>query len=155
MGFHTRRVSGRGVRVALLAAALALCACRSRPEPAHPQRWARAWLESLNSQRMEQVGPLFAPRGIYQDPLSSGPRWGAAIAYFWLSLWHSYPNLRFEAVRVTADGDLLIIEWTATGFGAATAAQPLAGVFLIQLRDSAIASVRGYYDTRGIPGRLK
>jgi hypothetical protein len=126
--------------------AVALCGCRSHPRPAHPTRWAKAWIAAVNSHQLVDFDGLLKPTGTYEDSLTNGPRSGPALAYFFILWWHAFPRSHLELQRVTADGDVVVADWTATGLGADTANKPLEGVFVIQPDGDAIASVRGYYD---------
>src|SRR5574337_2213603 len=51
------------------AVVLACCAHRA-PPTGHPRRWAEAWIDALNSQRLDHLRPLFAPNAVYTDPLT-------------------------------------------------------------------------------------
>jgi hypothetical protein len=66
------------VWVLLAAAPLLLCTCRAHPPAAHPQRWAKAWIDAANSQRLEDWAALLGYTGTYQDPFTvvplSGPK---------------------------------------------------------------------------------
>jgi SnoaL-like protein len=129
----------------LLLAVVWVTSCRSAPPPAHPQRWAKAWINSLNSQRLVQVSPLLGDPGTYTDPGSGGPLSGEWLAYYFANQWRVYPQLHYELRQVTGDAETVAVEWQATGFGAQHAA-PIDGIFILQLRNGMIASVRGYYD---------
>jgi SnoaL-like protein len=99
----------------------------------------------LNSQRLVQVTPLLGDTGTYADPGSGGPLSGALLGYYLANQWRVYPQLRYELRQVTGDAESVAVEWTATGFGAQHAG-PIDGVFVMQLRNGVVASVRGYYD---------
>jgi SnoaL-like protein len=123
----------------------AVMSCHSAAPPAHPQRWAKAWINALNSQRLAQVTTLLGPAAIYSDPISGGPLSGAALISYLANQWRVFPQVRYELGQVTGDAESVAVEWTATGFGALQAA-PIDGVFVMQLRNGTVASVRGYYD---------
>jgi limonene-1,2-epoxide hydrolase len=127
-----------------------LCAGCTKPQPAHPDRWARAWIDSLNSRRLQQVAALFTPDATYEDPLSGGERSGPTLAFLFAFAFYGFPNAHYELGRVTADKDRLAVEWKATGLSRVRNQPPVSGVFIIQLQGDAIASVRGYFDASGL-----
>ena len=135
------RVAGCGLALIMLGTA----SCRSPTPPAHPMRWARAWINSVNSQRVEQLLPLLGTTGTFEDSLSGQPLAGELVAYYFTTWWQAFPRLHFTLQRVTGDAQVVAIEWEASGFGDAKA-PPIEGVFVLQLRDDAIGSVRGYYN---------
>jgi hypothetical protein len=128
----------------------AFAGCRAQPEPGHPVRWARAWIDSFNSHRLDQVLPLLAPDAAYEDPLSGGVRSGPSLVYWLVHTFQRFPDARYELERATGDQDSLAAEWRATGLRKGTDQTPLNGVFVIQLQGNAIASVRGYFSTIGL-----
>jgi hypothetical protein len=132
------------LRLTVFALLFSITACSSRPaELTHPLRWAGAWMDSVNSHSWEQVGPLLAPDGTYEDPLSGrplDPRWAAQL---WKGIWRTFPKLHYDLDRVTSNGRVLAVEWTATGVGTA---RPVRGIFIITVGSDSIASVRGYYN---------
>jgi limonene-1,2-epoxide hydrolase len=136
--------------VVLFVLLMACAGCRAQPEPSHPLRWARAWIDALNSHDLEQVVPLLAPGASYEDPLSGGECSGPFTTFFLLATFRRFPHAHYELARVTADRDHLAVEWEATGLSKTTSQTPLNGVFVIQLRGNAIASVRGYFNTIGL-----
>lgn len=100
-------------------------------------------MDSVNSHSWEQVGPLLAPDGTYEDPLSGRPldaRWAAQL---WKGIWRTFPKLHYDLDRVTSHGQVLAVEWTATGVGTS---RPVRGIFIITVGSDSIASVRGYYN---------
>ncbi len=88
--------------------------------------------------------------GTYEDPLTGGPRAGPALAYHLVSIWERFPEAHYDIVRVTGDAQSVTVEWTATGLGNATKAEPLPGVFIIDVQADRIAMVRGYFDPSGL-----
>lgn len=115
------------------------------------QRWAAAWIEGLNNRRLEQIAALCVPAVTYEDPLTGGPRSGPTLGYYLSVMWEKYPNAQYRVERVSGGDDWVIVEWKATGLSNAAAGE-LAGVFILQLRSNAIASVRGYFDASAVPG---
>jgi hypothetical protein len=109
-------------------------------------RWAQAWLDSLNSHRLEQVAPLLQPKGTYQDPLTSIPLTGPPLSFYFVNLWNFNPKGRYELRRVTGDAEFVTVEWSASDFGPTT--EKIEGIFLLHVRGDHIASVRGYFDPR-------
>lgn len=136
--------------VVLFVLLTAYAGCRAQPEPSHPVRWAKAWIDSLNRHNLEQVKPLLAPGATYEDPLSGGERSGPFLTFLLLATFHRFPHAHYELERATGDQDSLAVEWRATGLFKGTNQTPLNGVFVIQLQGNAIASVRGYFNPSGL-----
>jgi SnoaL-like protein len=128
-----------------LPALLCATSCSSAAPPAHPQRWAKAWINSLNSQHLVQVTPLLGDTGTFADPGTGGPLSGGVLEYYLGNQWRAFPQLHYELRQVTGDAESVAVEWTATGFGTPHAG-PIDGVFVMQLRNGVLTSVRGYYD---------
>lgn len=149
------RPIGRGVRwaslvIVLAAATVFLGACRPRAQPAHPLRWAKAWIGAVNSHRTAYFAALLGSAGTYEDPLSGGPQSALTLRLLLLWRWRHFPDLHYEIESVTGNSELVAVEWKATGSVAATKERPLRGVFVIQLQGDSIAGVRAYYDARAI-----
>ncbi len=125
--------------------------CQARPDASPAQHRAAAWIEGLNSRRLDRLAALCVPDVSYEDPLSGGPRSGPALGYYLSVLWQRYPSAQYRVDRATGGDDWVIVEWKASGLSAPAAGE-LAGVFILKLRDNAIASVRGYFDAGAIPG---
>lgn len=136
--------------VVLFVLLAAYAGCRAQPEPSHPVRWAKAWIDSLNSHSLEQVVPLLAPDATYEDPLSGGEIPRPFLIYLLLATFHRFPDAHYELGRVTAERDRLAVEWEATGLSKTANQTHLKGVFVIRLQGNAIASVRGYFDASGL-----
>ncbi len=124
--------------------------CGSPRAPEQAERWAKAWLESLNSHRIQQVAPLLDPAATYQDPMTGKPLSGPPLAIFLATLWNQAPESRYELRSVNGNRGFLAVEWSATGLGQATVKRPLEGVFLIHFNGDRIDSVRGYYDATAL-----
>jgi SnoaL-like domain len=138
---------GRGVALLLLSMTIG---CTSPREPEQAQRWAAAWVESLNSHRLQQVAPLLDPTATYQDPLTGKPLSGQGLDIFLTMLWNGSPESRYEVRSVNGTRDFLAVEWSATSLGALRVKGPIQGVFLMRFNDDHITSVRGYYDTAAL-----
>ncbi len=144
---HEEEGPGRSLRVWICIGLLCMAiGCGSPHPPEQPARWANAWIESLNSHRIQQVTPLLDPAATYQDPLTGKPLSGQAITFFFVSLWNATPASHYEVRRVSGNSEFLAVEWSATDVGGGTATKPLEGVFLIHFNGERIASVRGYYN---------
>ena len=143
-----RQWSLRAPRLAVVAALIAGMwsgvSCRPQARPAHPMRWARAWIMALNSHDVAYFPPLFGPAGTYQDPFTSRPVLGWEIGFVFARRWRGFPNVHYEIERVTGDSGLVVVEWTASGFGPAMPDHTVRGIFVIAVRGDTIASVRGY-----------
>jgi limonene-1,2-epoxide hydrolase len=136
--------------VALSVLLTACAGCRAQPEPSHPMRWAKAWINALNSHRLDQVLPLLAPDATYQDPLSRSVLMGRFLNFLLVVNFKQFPHSHYELKRVIADGDYFAAEWEATGLSKTASQKHLNGVFIIRLQGNAIASVRGYFDASGL-----
>ena len=120
--------------------------CRSPHAPEDAERWARAWVESLNSHRIQQVAPLLDAAATYQDPVTGRPLSGPPLTMFLVGGWNLAPESHYEVRSVNGNREFLAVEFSATGLGEATARGPLQGVFLIHFNADHIRSVRVYYD---------
>ena len=129
---------------------LLLGACRTAPEPSDQRRWAKAWVDAFNSHRLQNFDLLLLPSATFEDPVSNGPRSGVSLAYHLTLRWTKCPTEHYDIDRVFRDGDLVGIEWKATGLGDGTKEDPLRGVFLLTLQGDAIAGVRAYYDASSV-----
>jgi hypothetical protein len=144
--------AGRWTCGALLLLSMAI-GCTSPRAPEQAERWAKAWVESLNSHQLQQVAPLLEATATYQDPLTKQPLSGQALDIFFTMLWKSAPQSHYDVRGVNGTPEFLAVEWSATGFPGLTAKGPLHGVFLLRFNADHIASVRGYYDTTAmVPG---
>jgi predicted ester cyclase len=124
--------------------------CKAPPlSPTEAERWARAWIDSINSHRIEQLAPLLAVESSYEDSLTGRPLSRPEAVYSWTHAFKIFPSLRYEIERVlAAAGPTVIVEWKMTGAGVATAERPLKGVFFLEIETDKIARVRGYFDAR-------
>ena len=147
-----QRIARRDARVLCVAVGVSIamtvgfCGCRSGLRPIDRTRWAKAWLAALNSHRLEDFDGLLMPGGTYEDPLTNGQRSGPGLAFVFVFAWKAFPQSRYELQRVSGEGDVVVVNWTATGLGAVTAEKPLEGVFVIHVHGNAIASVQGSFD---------
>lgn len=81
--------------------------------------------EIWNNKRMEAIDELIASDCNFHDPLLPTPVRGiAAYKQFVQSYLHAFPDLHFTIEDQAADGDSVIIRWTAT----ATHRGDLAGI---------------------------
>ena len=143
-------IASRVCRLITVVILLAAAGCRTQPEMHRPDRWARAWIDSLNSHDVRQVVPLLVRGATYEDPLSHGEQSGLSLAFLLATTFRWHPQAHYELGHITADKDRLVVEWKATGLRTSGDQTPLSGVFVIQFHGDAIASVRGYFDPRGL-----
>jgi hypothetical protein len=122
--------------------------CQTPTAPAHPQRWAKAWINALNSHRGEQTSPLLRARGTYEDPESGGALSGLWLGLYLTYRWHQYPEMHFKLRQVTGDARIVVAEWSATGFS--RTAGSIEGAFVLRVQDDHIDSVRGYYNALAV-----
>ena len=125
-------------------ALIALAGCRTAPPPAHPLRWARAWINAFNSRQLTYFDPLLTSQATYEDASSGGPRSGAALGLLLGSRWNYMPELRFELERATGDKNTVKVEFTAT-YMTVPPGPPRRGEFIIELQDNLIVRARGYW----------
>jgi SnoaL-like domain len=149
-GLRQMRTVPRACRLIAVVLLLVAAGCRPQPKMSRQDRWARAWIDSLNSHNLRQVASLLVKGATYEDPLSGGERSGPSLAFLLVNTFNRHPQAHYELGHITADKDRLAVEWKATGLRRSTQQPPLSGVFVIQLRGDAIASVRGYFDARGL-----
>lgn len=119
--------------------------CRAPVPPAHPQRWATAWIQAFNSHRGEQISPLLRGTGTYQDPSLEKPLSGPWLGFYLNQRWKQYPEMHYTLKQASGDAHTVIAQWRATGL-AREPAGVVAGVFVLRVEDDSIASVRSYYD---------
>jgi len=124
---------------------LAQPACQSAPPPAHPQRWAKAWINALNSHRGEQAFPLLRDTGTYEDPVIVKPISGVPLRILLTARWRQYPKMHYVLGHVSGDAQTVVAEWTAAGLSREPS-DTLAGVFVLRVRDDTLTSVRAYYN---------
>ncbi len=122
------------------------------------QRYFNAW----NAHDPEGVVATFVEGGTYSDPAVSRLT-GDAIASYVRGLIDMFPDLSFEAVRLTAaDDSMVAAEWRMRGTNTGLfqglpptgRAISLRGADFIQVQGDKIASVKGYFDPYAIPKQL-
>lgn len=133
--------------VGLVAVGLATGRAAAADGDLDAQRWADAWVRSLNSHRLEAIVPLLAEGATYEDPVIGKPFSSANLAYYLSAQFASCPALKYEIERVTGGGGVVMIEWRALGIGGLA---PLPGVFVIELDDNRVRRVRAYFDPRAV-----
>src|SRR5438105_4350619 len=79
-----------------------LAAC-AQPAHPHPERWARAWIASVNSHRLGEIHAVLAADATYADPLSKGLLRGDGIFYYFSWFWSANPDAVFTVVAVSGD----------------------------------------------------
>jgi steroid delta-isomerase-like uncharacterized protein len=123
----------------------------------------RAYFRAWAARDAAGVLATLAEGATYEDPTTQGPVSGAAFASHMAGLWTAFPDLAFEERSLGATGPgHACAEWTMTGTNAGSfAGLPptgrsvrLPGVDVFTLREGAIRSVTGYFDTAAVPRQL-
>ena len=123
---------------------------------------ANDYLSAWNSHSAQSIVDLFSKDGSYSDP-ATGEISGSAIGEYARGIWASFPDLSFELVGITEAGkDKAVAEWLmkGTNSGEFQGLPPtgksisLSGVDIIEVTDSKIKRVKGYFDTQVIPKQL-
>ncbi len=116
---------------------------------------AGRYLAAWNARDAALLTAAFADGGTYQDPATGGPLGTAALAQYASGLWSTYPDLTFEdnGMRECGPGRV-VLPWTMRGTNlgpfrglpptGATFALP--GVDLIQVSDTGVVRVEGFFD---------
>ncbi|MBT8447193.1 MAG: SnoaL-like domain-containing protein [Gammaproteobacteria bacterium] len=123
---------------------------------------AEAYFAAWNDHDGDAITATFAPEGTYEDP-TTGRIPGAGVAATAQQLWQAFPDLAFEVISEEEAGDgRIVAEWlmTGTNSGPFQGLPPtgrsiaLPGADFIDCGPDGINSVRGYFDSRGVPAQL-
>jgi len=123
------------------------------------QRYFDAW----NRRDPAAVLATMAGGGTYTDPTTGGPLSGPAFAGYMQGLFAAFPDVSFSIVSVgLAAPDLVAAQWVmrGTNHGSMMGLPPtgkaieLQGADFIRVSGDRIATVEGYFDSRGIPDQL-
>lgn len=77
----------------------------------------RYFNEVANNGNLDLVDEMFAPDYLHHDPANPDPRGVVGpqgVKDHLLSLTRGFPDVRFEIDDVVADGDEVLVRWTAT-----------------------------------------
>jgi steroid delta-isomerase-like uncharacterized protein len=116
---------------------------------------ARRYVDAWNARDAARLSATFAEGGTYQDPATGGPLGPAALARYAAGLWSAFPDLVFEDGGMQqCDPGSVVLRWTMRGTSrgsllglpptGATIALP--GVDLIQVSDTGVVRVEGFFD---------
>jgi len=124
------------------------------------EQYFAAW----NSHQPEQVAAALAAGGTYEDPTTGGPLSGDALTASVAGVYAGFPDVHFEVVSVSTDGDTASAQWRMQGTnsgplpgGPATGGSldlPGADFFTYDAVADKVASVVGYFDTATMLGQL-
>jgi steroid delta-isomerase-like uncharacterized protein len=117
------------------------------------ERYFDAW----NSHEAEQVPAALTEGGTYEDPTTGGPLTGDALTANVTGVYEGFPDVHFEIVSVSTNGDTASAQWRMIGTntgplpgGAATGGSldlPGADFFTYDAEADKVSSVVGYFDT--------
>lgn len=122
-------------------------------------RYFQAWRD----RDARAVLATLAPGGTYEDPVTTAPLSGDALAGYMQGLWAAFPDLDFDLGEVhrVAD-DTAHGAWTMRGVnhGSFQGLPPtgrtvsVPGIDVIRVGPDGIRSVRGYFDAGAVPRQL-
>lgn len=116
---------------------------------------AQRYLDAWNARDATRLTAAFADGGTYQDPATGGPLGTAALAQYASGLWSAYPDLTFEDNGMQESGSgRVVLPWTMRGTNRGSlrglpptgATFTLPGVDLIQVSDTGVVRVEGFFD---------
>ena len=124
------------------------------------ERYFDAW----NSHRPEAVAAALTSGGTYEDPTTGGPLTGDALTASVAGVLAAFPDVHFEVVSVSTDGDTASAQWRMQGTntgplpgGPATGGTldlPGADFFTYGAEADQVRSVVGYFDTATMLSQL-
>jgi len=115
----------------------------------------RRYLDAWNARDAARLTATFADGGTYQDPATGGPLGAAALAEYASGLWSACPDLTFENNGMQECGpSRVVLPWTMRGTNRGSlhglpptgATFALPGIDLIQVSDSGVVRVEGFFD---------
>jgi steroid delta-isomerase-like uncharacterized protein len=122
------------------------------------------YFDSWNSHDPEQVPAALTEGGTYEDPTTGGPLTGDALTANVAGVLAGFPDVRFEVVSVSTNGDTASAQWRMIGTntgplpgGPATGASldlPGADFFTYDADADKVSSVVGYFDTATMLAQL-
>jgi steroid delta-isomerase-like uncharacterized protein len=122
------------------------------------------YFDAWNSHEPERVAASLTDGGTYQDPTTGGPLSGDALTANVAGVYAGFPDVRFEIVSCSADGDTASVQWRMIGTntgplpgGPATGGAldlPGADFFTYDAAADKISSVVGYFDTATMLSQL-
>jgi steroid delta-isomerase-like uncharacterized protein len=124
------------------------------------ERYFDAW----NSHEPERVPAALTDGGTYEDPTTGGPLSGDALSANVAGVVAGFPDVHFEVVSVSTDGDTASAQWRmqGTNTGPLPAGPPTDGTldlpgadfFTYDAEADRVSSVVGYFDTATMLGQL-
>lgn len=122
----------------------------------HEKSVVTEYVEGWNTHDSEAIVGTFAENGTYTDPTLSTELTGEAIGEHAAGLWQTFPDLSFNVERLTpTDDGSVLLQWTMHGTqeGPLEELPPtgetiaLPGTDVIEVGESGITSVRGYFNS--------
>ena len=118
------------------------------------QRYLDAWI----TRDADGILASLTDDGTYEDPGTGGPIAGESLRGYVAGLWSAFPDLTFEIEVLRRAAAQWVMRGTNTGSMAAlppTGKQVrLPGADFFTLRDNKVSTVRGYFDSAGVPRQL-
>lgn len=122
------------------------------------------YFDAWNSHEAERVPGALTEGGTYEDPTTGGPLSGDALAANVAGVYSGFPDVRFDVVSVSTDGDTASVQWRMQGTntgplpgGPATGGTidlPGADFFTYDAEADKVSSVIGYFDTATMLSQL-
>jgi steroid delta-isomerase-like uncharacterized protein len=128
-----------------------------------PLEVAQMYFDAWNRRDAAGLVATFADGGTYVDPASGGELKGEAIGNYAAGLWRAFPDLKFDVASAGECGDSLVAaQWVMRGVNSGSFAGlpptgrsvELAGADFVRVEGDKVRSVRGYFDSRGVPEQL-
>jgi steroid delta-isomerase-like uncharacterized protein len=122
------------------------------------------YFDAWNSHEPEQVPAALTAGGTYEDPTTGGPLSGEALTANVAGVLAGFPDVHFEVVSVSTNGDTASAQWRMQGTntgplpgGPATGGTldlPGADFFTYDADADKVSSVMGYFDTATMLAQL-
>jgi steroid delta-isomerase-like uncharacterized protein len=122
------------------------------------------YFDAWNSHQPERVPAALTDGGTYEDPTTGGPLAGDALAANVAGVLAGFPDVHFDVVSVSTNGDTASAQWRMRGTntgplpgGPATGGTldlPGADFFTYDAEADKISSVVGYFDTATMLAQL-
>jgi len=123
----------------------------------------RRYLDAWSTRDADAILSSLTKDGTYEDPGTGGPILGEALRAYVTGLWSAFPDLTFEIESLAETGsDTAAAQWVmlGTNTGSMMGLPPtskqvrLPGADFFTLRDEKVSTVRGYFDSAGVPRQL-
>ncbi|HST54755.1 MAG TPA: ester cyclase [Solirubrobacteraceae bacterium] len=136
----------------------------TRPSRSTTEATVRAYFQKINERDLEGALEMWIPDGYENVRGQVNAITPASIREFVGGLLGAFPDLHFEIVNTTTEGDRCAMQWQLTGTlagpGSLNGVAPtgdsilLEGIDLVRVRNGAIASIDAFTDTMTLPRQI-